>query len=168
MNPKLLIVLVVLLIILFVVGTGAGIANGNKSPSLDQPWVAFFGDLLTPHVGINDISVNPQPPNPVGCVVDQSAKNFTVPQFATCTYTINSSSRDVRRLVLRLLGEGFSAAVGLNQTDPVTQSPDVQTASGTVSAGKADIVLNDLKVYKDGANLAIQCLSASPCKLRLE
>jgi hypothetical protein len=173
-NPKVLIVLVVLLVILFVVGTGASIVNGNNSsPNLDQPWLSVLGNVFTPHVGIGDLSVNPSPPNPAGCTLNQTTRQISVPAAATCTFTISSSHTDVRRIELHLLGAGSSVMATVSQIDPFSHFLDTQSVSGSVGPSEAEIVLDELKVYKDDgqptnvAQLAIQCVSGSTCNLPL-
>jgi hypothetical protein len=168
MSPKLLIVLVVLLILLFVLGIGMG-AFGNKGPGINfnQPWVESLGNLLQPHMGIGDVgTLTPPPTVSPGCLINQPPGGFTVPVGTICTFSIRSSSTDVRKIILHRIEPSAIVTVTLFQPAPFPGPTTITTAAPTPN-GNSDFVL---AVYKDGGTLSISCISngLSPnCTFRL-
>jgi hypothetical protein len=156
--PKLLIVLIVALVVLFVVGLGSGIANsGVDTANFPPSSVQSLAGLL----------VHKQPLAASDVTGSCLAQNgCSIPQGASMTIQVKSSVSPLRtaRLLVRQ-GPGITVSI-----PPPGQSPASGQIFGQVKASTGDTA--QLDIDKGGGALAIACQGAAnglpPCLVVLQ
>lgn len=147
---KPLIVVVILIVVLYVIGVGCGLAPKDNTFNRNDTTLTSLQNLLAnpQTLTFDDLDA------PGGCV-NSFTRRLTVTKGNTCTYTVRASGSPVRRITLNLLSNSSVTAtleqrngLRVTQTLPVT---------------------NPLDVYKDGGTLIITCgaFSVSDCVLAL-
>ena len=155
MNPKVLVAILVILVLLFVVGVGYGLARGGNEPGLEIPasrdeWMARLGR----RVGPEEVR-----PITLGCLQQNT---ITLAPGGTCAVEVVPSSWPVRTLALVLeQGSGVTLELKhLGERKQLSPRPVLPEKDCELSV--------DLPIYKDGAVLRIQCLggaSSANCTL---
>lgn len=190
MNQRLFIVLVVILIVLYVIGTGVGISNqsgGDDDDSLrDQiealqtppAWMDAIGQRLTFDIGLDDITVEDD------CELDQTASPPRLRATGDCTLAFSDIGFNpiTRRLRLRLIAAPGEDGVALRleqaarlpvdltmlpptptPTPMATAGPGQPTSTPTPTpAPPADVRLS---IFRTGGTLNIEnsCDDDAPC-----
>ena len=155
LNPKVLVAVLVILVVLFVVGVGYGLASGGSEPGLEIPasrdeWMARLGR----RVGPEEVR-----PITLGCLQQNT---IILAPGNTCTVEVVPSGWPVRTLAL-VLEQGSGAALELKhlgERKQISPRPVLPDKDGELAV--------DLPIYKDGAALCIQCLggaSSANCTL---
>jgi hypothetical protein len=166
-KTKILIGVVVLIVVLFVVGTGLGVGddanrNGQKTPtpfdlSGNNPLVQGIGNLIgaPPAIAVGDL----QAPSPGTCIQGQQ---LVIVRHQTCQYTIGTLDK-THRLTPQVPS---GASIGIVVTQPATQNPRLPDEQVTPIPGGAT---DHVDIYKEGGTVTITCLnSVQPaCRLTL-
>ncbi len=101
MNPKVLLVIVIVLVLLFVAGTAVGVSRHNgEIDSLSPDWLARAGGLLSREQGLtaNDLAAT----TPAACRQQLRQGVFDFPEGGSCRLDIAASSTPIRTLSLEL------------------------------------------------------------------
>lgn len=156
-NPKVFIVLLFLVGIVFVVGVNLGMAHSDDQTFHTPAWVSGLGNMLVRQqsLKIGDLSTTH-----TSCI---QQNRFVVSVGTDCTFTIQQSIFTQRVISLQLV-QGTSAMVTLTQegTLPLQQ----------ILAGAGSSTNTVLKIYSGKAQgvLNITCLNATDapvCLLKL-
>ena len=150
MNPKLLLALVALLVVIFIAGVGLGFTGDDGAIPDDTPsWVDWLEGVLggEQRVETDDVRIA----NPPGCLAQWQQREIVLNQGGQCSLEVRSSSAPVRTLVIQLT-EGFAAEVELIPTGD--QGINVEQR---IEAGEDPV---KLQVFRDGARLTLQCLNS--------
>jgi len=160
-GPRIFIVVLVLIGLLYAVVVGFGIrdnSNGKVDPAaLNSAWLkALQEQLAQPQpLKASDIGLTA----PAGCLVQDQV---VVPGGGICKLLISGTdSPSVRRLSLTLV-EGTSATLKLEQKNALTLNKTLPPADSAKD--------NGWDVYKEGGILSVVCPdsgSAPACKLKL-
>lgn len=146
MNPKIAIVVLVLLAVLLLCGVGASFGGSDDDrASTDTPWVSGLGGLLAKGQALKPEDITTAAPS--SCL---QGDIFIVQAGGACFYAIREVSgllpAGARRMSLRLI-QGSEATIVLEQEGALT-------AEETLSGGDRE---RGLDVYKDGATMEIRC-----------
>jgi hypothetical protein len=101
MNPKVLLVIVVVLVLLFVAGTAVGVSRQNGgTESLSPAWLEQAGGLLSREQGlaVDDLMAS----TPATCRQQLRQGAFDFPEGGSCRLDIAASSAPIRTLSLEL------------------------------------------------------------------
>ena len=164
--PKILMVVLVVLVLLFV-GT-LFMGNGQNSGSdadLGPGWIQSIQQSFARPEPFDFKEISAA--TPTGCL-RQDGKALVVAANRTCTYTLAKSSTNVRRIVLKANTTGI-AKLSLAQK---VQGKNAVEARQTLPLSKGgDNNPDHLDLYQDGGQLTIQCQpapTASQCLLTSE
>lgn len=170
-GPALLLALVVLLVLLFVGGLGAGAAQGGGNQKIDParlPGVDLLGGLAgKPRLASDDLALAPGAP--AGCQLRRPEREVVVPLDTTCRFIIAAAAAGpftppaaVRSLALRL-SSGATAEVSVRRRG----TPPENETLATARTAEQDI-------FKEGGSLELRCRRATaagspatPCRLEL-
>jgi hypothetical protein len=150
MNPKLLLALVALLIVIFIAGVGLGFTGDDGAIPGDMPsWVGWLEGVLVgeQRVETDDIRIA----NPPGCLEQWQQREIVLNQGGQCLLEVRSSSAPVRTLALQLR-QGLVAEVEL-----IPAGDRGINVEQRIEAGEDPV---KLQVFPDGASLTLQCLNA--------
>jgi len=101
MNPKVLLIILAVLVLLFVVGTAVGISRQNgETESLSPAWLERAGGLLSREQGLttDDLAAT----TPATCRQQLQQGAFVFPEGGSCRLDIAASSAPIRTLSLEL------------------------------------------------------------------
>jgi len=151
--PKILVVALVVIAVLFFVGIGVGAGGGIGSISLDGVIGSLSSLFPSPSVALDDISASPS-----GCL-DRSLQRILVSKLDGCQLQIAASSANVRALKLRIEA-GASVHYTLTVTPP--QSQPMTAGDDLPKQGKDQLTLD---FYTSGGTLTLDscATSASAC-----
>ncbi len=177
MNQKTLIILVVVLVLLFFVGMGAGFitkdgegsnAQGTPAPfNLDVSWIEGIGNSFSPRIGSND--VNWGAPQACPTTVFSGTPVFVLTETASCRFTFRASDTRSRTLKLAVNAAG-APVVNLTYVPFVTGIPDKSDIAygATLNANRNTISIG---VRQHGGTLTIICSDGASgtnqCSFRL-
>ena len=159
MNPKLFIVLLVILGLIFFVGIGVGIGQDDESPPdmADADWVQSYKEWIpTSQAGVDDITRAV----PASCL-NEAQQRLSVPGGESCQLTWQPAANQ-RTLRLRLTA-GDGADLILVQT--------VQEDGDTLTSREEDVAAGqtvEMDIYRrqtdqDTIQLAISCHLGDAC-----
>lgn len=147
MNPKVLIVIVVLLVALLAVGVGMGATRQEEPVSGEPPsLVERLGKLFVKEqpVKVGDVLAG----SPAACRGQLEQGEFAIPEGSACTLVIGSSSEKARVLALELV-QGSEVGVTLDPNgDKALKSKE------TLDAGDRETTL---RLFEEGGVVEIAC-----------
>ncbi len=119
--PKILVVVLVVVAVLFFAGIAIGSNNGVGSLSLDGVIGSLSGLLPSPALSMSEISSSPS-----GCL-DAQLQRILVPGGGSCAFQIAESSSAVRSFKLQIAaGQGVHLALSVRVQDkPLTIKTDL-------------------------------------------
>jgi hypothetical protein len=171
-GPAILLGVVVLLVLLFVVGLGAGAARDGSTQKIDPARLPGLGLLerLTggkPRLESDDFALAPGAP--AGCLLRRPEREVVVPLDTTCRLSIAPAPPGlftppaaVRRLALRLTS-GATVEVSVQRRG----TPPERETLATARTAEVD-------VFKEGGSVELRCRRGAaagspttPCRLEL-
>jgi hypothetical protein len=159
MNPKVFFVIVGLLIVLTVVGIGAGALQGGDDPApLATPaWGDGIREALEQPLSSDDV----QTAFPSQCRNQLEQGTFLLVQGGRCTLIIRQSRANVRTLTL-VLTEGTGVTVEINPAgEGRFKSTQTLETGGNMSQDAGEVKLS---IFREGGAVEIRC-AAGPCRL---
>jgi hypothetical protein len=157
MNPKLFFALVGLLVLIFLVGTGAGMLdNAGQQQTFRIPdWGERIRGALEQSLSASDVKAA----FPAACREQMQQGRFVLEAGKTCTLVIDTSKANVRTLTL-MLEQGAAADVVL-----VPQGEGRLTARETLEDESDEVSVD---VFKEGGTLEISCTGDTTCRLAVQ
>ncbi|MGH2507034.1 MAG: hypothetical protein ACRDHZ_06430 [Ktedonobacteraceae bacterium] len=156
---KIFLVILFIVGILFIFGTGLGASHGDDQSAQTPSWLTNLGAklVISQPLKLADLS-----PTPTSCL-QQGV--LTVPTGITCTFAVQQSTFAQRVATVQLL-QGASAVITLTQAQIIP-------AHATLTGAGATTTTTDLKIYPGKAHglLTIRCSAASnaaTCLLKLK
>jgi len=151
-GPKIVLLVLIVLALLFLGGVGLGSRGGSDPGSLG--WVEGLGSALTPRLDFTKLQ---------GPCLDRQANSFVIPPGSPCKISIPSFTRGTRKMALRLTGgvrvDGqYVAPPGHEKIDPKDESGE---QSVTLEGAKEV----SLVILKEGGSLSLVCQNQqkAPC-----
>jgi hypothetical protein len=162
MKPRIFFVIVGLLIVLTVVGIGAGALQGGDTgdPIGTPDWGERIRSVLEQPLSSDDVRTA----FPSACREQMRAGTFVLLPGSSCTLIIAQSRANVRTLTL-VLTQGTRATVEVNPADE-NQMKYTRTleTGGNVPEDKS---VAEIMIFKEGGGLEIRCTAAGPCGLEV-
>jgi hypothetical protein len=140
MNPRVAVIVLVVIVLLFIGGVGLGASHGNDTSTKDG-WTTSLEQILVPQAKIVDLQ-----PVPSSCI---QADALVTSGLGNCTYAV----RDVRRLHIKPT-QG-APVITVNQSG-VIGTPKLKSDQ----AYEFDLTKND--------TFSVTCVGTASCRLQLE
>ena len=162
-GPRIFIVILVLLGVLFIVGAGIGLHQNDARPdpksSYSPPdWTSSL-DWLSPSLDLTTVQAAP------GACLQAAQKTFRVAARSNCTLRVPASSQKYRKMKLHLETGAVQVTYLAPKKDPNLNNP--QKLSWPTTGNNKD---QSLVVLDGGGSIVLSCSSGppSPCVLQMQ
>jgi len=146
-NPKVVIVLLVLVVVLFAVAMGVGATRPAESVSGGPDWLQSLGARLGARQALRDEDLS----GAIGACPDRLLGSFVLPAGLSCTWFFKDSSAPVRTLSLELAAGEARAVFDPYGEGEMTLKQDLAGDRRTLR----------VPVTKAGGQLGLVCLAGS-------
>ncbi|HVU10447.1 MAG TPA: hypothetical protein VHD90_04175 [Phototrophicaceae bacterium] len=158
--PKILIVVLIMIAVIFFVGIGVGASGGIAGFSIDSLTSQFSGLLPAPALSLSDIT------DASNCL-NTTLRRIVVPAVGSCEFNIAQADATLRALKLKIAP---GQTVQIHQTSaPVKEHPDnkLDVTTSLPKDSKDEITLN---FFGAGGDLTISGCSAggNTCQIDIE
>jgi hypothetical protein len=162
---KVLIIAIVILVILFVVGTGCGITQKSDKDSQSTDFEGFVSALqFNKPQALSEGDFLKSSINPVNCF---QAREFTVLKGGACVVRIKDVDTQIRQLRVRLL-QGTKLELISTPNNTKQNLPGKLEISPAFNPNAKDA--RNLDFYQEGGTLTLKCVESSQnsCRAKLE
>lgn len=162
-GPRIFIIILVLLGVLFVVEEGIGLHQNDAQPtnpnSYSPPsWTSSL-DWLSPSVDLTTVQAAP------GTCLQAAQKTIKVAAKSTCTLKVPTASSTYRKMKLHLV-TGASVEVTYNSPTPNKNLKNPQQLKWPPTGNAKDP--QALVILADGGSVTFACGSGAPCQLQMQ
>jgi hypothetical protein len=160
MKPKVLFIILGLLVVCFLVGTGMNVSQslGSQTEPFSMPaWGDTVRGWLEQPLRTEDVETALPP----ACGQQLRNGTFQLGQGSRCELIIAEASTNLRALSLELT-EGVAATVVMDPT-----SDDRLTSTTALNARTGETTVR-VSIFKEGGTLTILCNQGNPCRLAVK
>jgi hypothetical protein len=157
MKPKVLLIILGVLVVLFLVGTGLNVGRAldeDGEPASTPAWGDTVRGLLEQPLDVDDVKIA----FPSACRQQLQAGAFELPAEGQCEMVITEAGTNLRVLSLEL-AEGAGADVTM---DPASE--DRLATDARLNAGRGETAVT-VSIFKEGGTLRIACAGGAACRL---
>ena len=155
MKPKVLFIILGVLVVLFLIGTGLNVSRAADAQSASIPaWGDAVRGLLEQPLDADDVKIA----FPSVCRDQLQQGAFELPAGGQCEMVIAEARTNLRALSLELTG-----GAGANVTmDPAGEDRLTARESLNANTGKTAVTIS---IFKEGGTLTIACAGGAACRL---
>jgi hypothetical protein len=161
-GPRIFIIILVLLGVLFIVGAGIGLHQNDAQPEPKNrysppEWTSSL-DWISPSLDLTTVQAVP------GACVQAAQKTFKVAARSNCTLRVPAASQKYRKVKLHLVTGAVQVTYLAPNNDPNLENP--QRLSWPPTGNNKDP--QSLVVLDGGGSIALACGSGPPCVLQMQ
>lgn len=157
MKPKVLFIILGVLVVLFLVGTGLNVGKSLGSepdPAATPAWGESVRGFLEQSLDADDVQIA----FPNACRAQLARGVFELQEGDGCELLIAEAATNLRALTLDLTG-GVAATVAM---DPASDERLPSEENLDADAGETEVKVS---IFKEGGTLTITCDEGDPCRL---
>jgi len=158
-GPRIFIIVLVLLGVLFIVGLGMGLRQNDAQPNANNVsppnWTSTLGDWLSPSLDLTTVQLT------AGACLQAAQKSFTLAAGSDCQLQVPAANKKYRKLKLHLV---TGASVKVNYTAPTNTDPNLSKQDLSWPGKDPQTLL----VLAGGGSIVLSCGKGTSCLLETQ
>jgi len=158
-GPRIFIIILVVLGVLFFVGLGIGLNQNDSQPDVNNfsppSWTSSLGDWLSPSLDLTTVQVVE------GTCLEAAQKTFALAPHSNCHLQVPAASQQYRKLKLHLVSGN---SITVNYNSPTDSDPNL-SKQDLAWPGKDP---QTLLVLSGGGSIVLSCGSGPSCMLQVQ